>query len=184
MSLRARVAKLLRYATVSAISSAVSLTILAALVASGATTAGWANVIATAVGTVPSFELNRRWVWGKKGRRSAWAEVGPYCALAFAGLAFSTLAVSMASRWATASGWGVEGRTLAADTANIATFGTLWVFQYQIADRVLFKGPRGRVGAAGDEVVVARDCITQTRARGSLAEPGVGVAMAGTEPPC
>ncbi|HSS08396.1 MAG TPA: GtrA family protein, partial [Acidimicrobiales bacterium] len=62
--------KLIRYATVSAISTAVSLTILGTLVATNATTAGWANVVATAVGTVPSFELNRRWVWKKRGRRS------------------------------------------------------------------------------------------------------------------
>jgi len=43
--------KLLRYATVSAIATSVSLTILGVLVATGTMTAGWANVIATAVGT-------------------------------------------------------------------------------------------------------------------------------------
>jgi putative flippase GtrA len=57
------VRKLLRYAAVSAIATSLSLTILGVLVARGTTTAGWANVIATAAGTVPSFELNRRWVW-------------------------------------------------------------------------------------------------------------------------
>lgn len=137
--------KFLRYAAVSAISTMLSLTILGVLVATGATTAGWANVIATGVGTIPSFELNRRWVWGKRGRRSLWAEIGPYSALAFAGLALSTLAVSTATRWASASGV----RTLVAEGANVSTFGTLWVLQYAIADRVLF---RSRVGAppAGD----------------------------------
>ena len=44
--------KLIRYATVSAISTTVSLTILGTLVATGATSAGWANVIATAAGSV------------------------------------------------------------------------------------------------------------------------------------
>ena len=38
---------------------------LTLLVGTDAVTAGWANVIATGVGTVPSFELNRRWVWGR-----------------------------------------------------------------------------------------------------------------------
>jgi putative flippase GtrA len=56
-----------RYATVSAIATTVSLTILGLLVATGAMSAGWANIIATAVGTIGSFELNRRWVWGKRG---------------------------------------------------------------------------------------------------------------------
>lgn len=139
--------RLLRYVAVSAISTVISLTILGVLIATGTTTAGWANLIATGVGTLPSFELNRRWVWGKTGRRSVPGEIGPFCALSFAGLALSTLAVSVASRWATGDGLGVGARTLVAEGANIATFGTLWVAQFVILDRVLFRGP-GRCTAA------------------------------------
>ncbi len=131
--------KLLRYVTVSAIATSVSLTILGFLVATGATSSGWANAIATGVGTIPSFELNRRWVWGKRGHRSLWAEVGPYCAVALSGLVLSTLAVTTASGWAAAAGWGVAGRTLASEAANVATFGALWVLQFAISDRVLFR---------------------------------------------
>jgi putative flippase GtrA len=132
------VRKLARYATVSVISTSVSLTILGILVATSAVTAGWANVIATAVGTVPSFELNRRWVWGRNGYRSVLAEIAPFCALSFLGLALSTVAVSVAAGWATASGLRTGARTLVAQGANVATFGTLWVGQYQLLDRVLF----------------------------------------------
>ncbi len=135
--------KLARYATVSAISTSVSLTILTALVATDTFTAGWANVVATAVGTVPSFELNRRWVWGKRGRRSVWAEIGPFCALSFAGLGLSTLAVSTAAGWASSAGLGATARALVAAGANLSTFGSLWVAQYLILDRMLF---RHRVG--------------------------------------
>ncbi|HEX3540730.1 MAG TPA: GtrA family protein [Acidimicrobiales bacterium] len=130
--------KLLRYAGVSAISTSVSLSILGLLVATGTTSPGWANVIATAVGTVPSFELNRRWVWGKGGRRSA-REVAPFWVLSFSGLALSTLAVSLTSRWATAAGWTVGARTVVAEAANVATFGSLWVAQFFLLDRVLFR---------------------------------------------
>lgn len=132
--------KLLRYAGVSAVSTSVSLSLLGLLVATGTTSPGWANVIATAVGTVPSFELNRRWVWGKGGRRSV-REVGPFWVLSFSGLALSTLAVSLASRWATAAGWGLGARTLVAQAANVATFGSLWVAQFFLLDRVLFRSP-------------------------------------------
>jgi putative flippase GtrA/glycosyltransferase involved in cell wall biosynthesis len=134
-----RLRKLIRYATVSAISSAVSLTVLGVLVATGAVSPGWANVIAIAVGTVPSFELNRRWVWGKGGRRSLWAEIGPFCALSFAGLGLSTATVSLAAAWAGRAGLGAAGRTLAAEAANVAAFGSLWIAQYMILDRVLFR---------------------------------------------
>jgi hypothetical protein len=77
--------RLLRYATVSVIAASISMTVLGVLVATNLTTAGWANVIATAVGTVPSFELNRRWVCRRSGARGLLSEIGPFCAPSFAG---------------------------------------------------------------------------------------------------
>ncbi len=140
--------KLLRYATVSAISTSISLTILGVLVATSATTAGWANVIATAVGTVPSFELNRRWVWGKAGSRSVASEIGPFCLLSFASLGLSTVAVSAAAGWAAMSGLGSTARTIAAEAASVATFGTLWIVQYVLLDRILFRNDTTTAGPA------------------------------------
>lgn len=142
--MRALLRRVLRYAAVSAIATSVSLTILGVLVATGATTAGWANVVATGVATIPSFELNRRWVWGKRGRSSLWAETGPFCAWSFSELALSTLVVSAASRWATASRFDLSVRTFVAIAANVVTFGTLWVVQFVLLDRVLFRPLRVR----------------------------------------
>jgi len=144
------VRKLARYAMVSAISTTVSLTILGVLVATSAVTAGWANVIATAAGTVPSFELNRRWVWRHRGRRSLVAQVVPFCALSFVGLGLSTLAVSAAAGWATSIGAGPAGRALIAQAANVGTFGALWVVQFVLLDRVLFaRRPAAAVAVLG-----------------------------------
>jgi putative flippase GtrA len=131
-----RVHQLMRYGAVSVIATSVSLSVLGALVATRAVPATWANVIATAVGTVPSFELNRRWVWGKRGRRSVVAEIGPFCILSFAGLALSTLAVGAAASWAANAGDTV--RTLVVVSANAAAFGSLWIVQFLLLDRVLF----------------------------------------------
>jgi putative flippase GtrA len=136
----ARAAKLLRYGSVSAIATATSLTVLTALVSTRALTPGWANIVATAVGTVPSFELNRRWVWGRRGHRSLGAEVGPFWVLSFAGLAISTVAVSAAGRWVDRAAIGGVARTLTLQGANLAAFGSLWIAQFFILDRVLFRG--------------------------------------------
>jgi putative flippase GtrA len=133
--------KLIRYATVSVISTTVTLSILALMVVTGALSAGWANVVATAAGTVPSFELNRRWVWRKRGRRSLLAEVGPFWVLSFTGLGLSTLAVHVATGWVAARGLGAGTAALVADAANAATFGSLWVVQYLVLDRFLFRPP-------------------------------------------
>jgi hypothetical protein len=68
------------------------------LVATHTLSPGWSNVVATTVGTVPSFELNRRWVWTKRGHRSLLWEIAPFCRLSAAGLAPSTLIVSVSPR--------------------------------------------------------------------------------------
>jgi putative flippase GtrA len=130
--------RLIRYGAVSVVSSTVSLTILGVLVATRTLPAGWANVAATAAGTIPSFELNRRWVWGRSGRRSMLAEVGPFSAMSFAGLALSTVAVSVAAAFAQSSGLSSGMRTLAIEAANVAAWGSIWLAQFFVLDRVLF----------------------------------------------
>jgi putative flippase GtrA len=128
--------KLLRYGAVSVVSTLTSMTVLGLLVATRALTPGWANLVATAVGTVPSFELNRRWVWGRTGRRSLSAEVTPFAALSFAGLALSTVAVSVAGHLA--AGLDAAPRTMAVEAASVAAFGSLWLLQFVLLDRLLF----------------------------------------------
>src|SRR5213082_2162840 len=79
--------KLVRYTMVSVISVIVSELHWAAR---------WSNVTAVAVATVPSYELNRKWAWGKHGKSHLWKEVVPFWILAFIGLAFSTWAADYA----------------------------------------------------------------------------------------
>ncbi|HEX4529610.1 MAG TPA: GtrA family protein [Acidimicrobiia bacterium] len=136
-----RVRQWLRYGTVSIIATVTSMTLLAVLVTATAMPAGLANVIATAVGTVPSFELNRRWVWRKTGTRSLRGEVGPFWALSFAGLALSTLTVTLAAAWAAQMGVSGTMRTLVIELANVAVFGSLWIAQFLVLDRILFRSP-------------------------------------------
>ncbi|HUC06194.1 MAG TPA: GtrA family protein, partial [Acidimicrobiales bacterium] len=139
-----RVAQLLRYSAVSGISTATSLTILGVLVGVFGVDAVLANVLATAVGTVPSFELNRRWVWFDQSQRSVLRQVTPFCTLSFAGLVISSLAVRFVSARTVdlSRGW----HTLAVEAANISAYGALWVVQFFLLDRVLF----GRHRASDD----------------------------------
>lgn len=146
-----RVAQLVRYGAVSIIATLTSTTVLGVLVATATLTPGWANIVATGVGTVPSFELNRRWVWGRTGRRSVTTEIGPFCILSFAGLALSTAAVSAAGRWAGGADLPTFWRTAVVLVANVAAFGSLWVLQFLLLDRVLFarRGPGPGPGTDG-----------------------------------
>jgi putative flippase GtrA len=133
-----------RYGAVSLVATTTSLTVLGALVTLRWMTPGWANVVATGVGTIPSFELNRRWVWTKRGARSVATEVIPFALLSFAGLALSTVAVHVTATWADRAAIESWQRTGAVGLANMAAFGSLWITQFVILDRVLFVDRRRR----------------------------------------
>ncbi len=134
---RGTITRLMKYSAVSLVATTTSLVVLGVLVGLVELPATWSNVMATAVGTVPSFELNRRWVWSTTGRRSLFGQIVPFCALSFTGLVVSSLAVGMmASRTA---GWSHWSHTAAVLVANIAAYGTLWVVQYQMLNRILFR---------------------------------------------
>jgi putative flippase GtrA len=139
--LRPRLAKLLRYATVSGISTVTGLTVLAVLVTAGMSP-GWANVVATAVGTIPSFELNRRWVWSLDTHRSVTRQMAPFVLWCFVELLGSTLVVHLAADWAGHHHVMGPERTALIEMANVVAFGGFWVGQYLLLDKVLFRHRR------------------------------------------
>ncbi len=145
---RQTVLRLVRYSTVSVVSTSTSLVVLAVLVGLMGAAAVPANVVATAVGTVPSFELNRRWVWCTGGRRSVVGQVLPFCALSATGLVVSTVAVGAASTRTLS--WGHWAHTAAVLAANVTAYGSLWIAQYVLLDRVLFRVRAAAPGGLGD----------------------------------
>jgi putative flippase GtrA len=129
--------RVLRYGSVSVISTATSFILLGIFVGILNFPAVWANVLAIAIGTIPSFELNRRWVWAQNGQRSIARQVIPYCLLSFAGLIVSTIAVHLAAAATRTSTHLLH--TVAVELASIGTYGALWIFQFVLCDRILFR---------------------------------------------
>ncbi len=125
--------------SVSVFTSVVSLVVLGTLAGALGVAAWLANVVATAVGTVPSYLLNRRWVWQRQGSGDPWREVAPFWLLSFTGLVASTIGVALADRVARAAGLSGGVRTLTLLVANVGSFGLLWVGQFLLLDRVLFR---------------------------------------------
>ena len=85
---------------VSVITTVISLVTIVIATAGFGIGAALANIIATTIATIPSYHLNRRWTWGRKDRSNPLREVLPFWVLSFAGLALSTLTVSIADSWA------------------------------------------------------------------------------------
>ena len=136
---RTLVQKLSRCASVSVITTVMSLVMLTALTAGLGMIAWVANALTVAVITVPSFVLNKRWTWGQTGPRDFRRQIVPFWGLAFVGLVLSTIAVALTQ----AS--GLEAAmptpllaTAAVLAAHLSGWAALWVVQFLILDRVLF----------------------------------------------
>ncbi len=131
---------------VSVITTIVSITMLAATTVGLGLAAWMANVLATAVATVPSYHLNRRWTWGKRDASDLWREVMPFWVLSFAGLVLSTLAVALTDSLLHGTQLGQPLHTFVIVAAHLSGFGILWVAQFVLLERVLFT-PRDGLGA-------------------------------------
>ncbi len=127
--------KLFRYTMVSVISVVISeLVLFGALHLMDAV---WANVVAVMVGTIPSYELNRRWAWGKTGKGHLWREVAPFWVLSFIGLLVSTGAVAVAATYVGHNPATLGGK-LVINATTLGAFGVLWVGKFVVFNKVLF----------------------------------------------
>jgi putative flippase GtrA len=88
------------------------------------------NVVAVAISSIPSYLLNRAWVWGKTGSHDVFREIIPFWTFAFVGLGLSVLFVWAATKWSDA--------TIVLSAANLSAFGILWVARYIVLDQLLF----------------------------------------------
>src|SRR5687768_9087000 len=138
---------------VSVVSVAVSQVCLFGLFAFAHWTARSANIAAGLVGGIPSYELNRRWTWGKTGKSHLWKEVVPFWVLAVVGLAFSTMVADLAEGWAQDLSDRRVLQGLVVNGSTIAAFGLLWIGKFFFFNKVLFVADEDLRAALADEIV-------------------------------
>jgi putative flippase GtrA len=130
--------KMIRYSATSAICVVISTAILTVLVGILRWDAFGGSLTATTLSTIPSYQLNRKWAWGKSGKGHLWKEVVPFWTLAFIGLAFSTWASVVAQSYAKHHHLSHLLHTLVVDGAFIGSFGVLWIGKFIIFNKILF----------------------------------------------
>jgi putative flippase GtrA len=122
--------------------SALSITVTEAVLAFAFGVLGWrarvANLVAFVSGGIPAYVLNRRWTWRKTGRSHLTREVLPFWALAFIGLALSTLAVGFAEDAAPELTDSRSRQTVLVMAASLAAYGAVWTGKFIAFDRLLF----------------------------------------------
>jgi putative flippase GtrA len=142
--------KIVRYGTISVVSTAISLSGLFVFYRWVGLSPTWSNILATCIATVPYYYLNRMWVFKKSGRSHLTKEVLPFWTIAFVSLVLSTLAVKFAgSQVHSISSKNVRGAILVA--ANLTTYGILWIAKFVVFNRYLFHVEKEPTTAASPE---------------------------------
>jgi putative flippase GtrA len=130
--------KLFRYSMASVVAVIVSNALLLLFV--GVLNMGevLASTLATSIAAIPSYEMNRKWAWGKHGKSHMVKEVLPFWGLALAGWALSTAAVWWMGRYAKHHHFTHSAKTLAILAVYFGAFGVLWVAKFLIFNSLMF----------------------------------------------
>ena len=129
--------KLIRFTAVSAVSTAVSVVVIALVyglkIIKGEVEA---TLIGNIIGAVPSYSLNRRWTWGKTGRSHVRKELLPFWTMAVLGIAFSMVGASYAKSVVHSHHWSHLLNTGIVDGANLISFAVFWVLKLVVFNRI------------------------------------------------
>jgi putative flippase GtrA len=100
----------------------------------------WGEIFSTLFANIcagiPSYYLNRRWVWGKSGRSHIWRELVPFWVLSIAGVIFALYMASLAQSFANAHHLEHLARTVLVIGANVAAFAILWLLKFLVLNRL------------------------------------------------
>ncbi len=152
--------KVIKYTMVSVISALTSLVILTIVFG---VLKLWGEVASTLFANVmagiPSYYLNRRWVWGKGGRSHIWRELLPFWVMSISGIGFALYTASLAHNFADTHHLQHLARTVLVVGANIAAFGTLWILKFLILNRLFAEIADAEVGVETDSSYAESDTI-------------------------
>jgi len=99
------------------------------------------TVFANSVATIPSYYLNRKWVWGKGGRSHLTKEIIPFWSLSAIGISVSIFGAAAAKHLSTVHHLSHLEQTALVLLANLLSFGIFWVLKFLIFNRIFHVHP-------------------------------------------
>ena len=133
--------KTVRYAAVSVVAIAVSqvtLLLCYGLLHWDGNRATRAQLAAFVTSTIPSYYLNRMWVWGKGGKSHLWKEIVPFWAVGLVQLLVSLVFVKWAQGVVERSTGSHGLRTIGFLFNNLFIYGVMWIAKFMFFNKVLF----------------------------------------------
>ncbi len=134
--------QLFRYTMVSVVSTAVSFGVLALVFGVFHV---WgeigSTVFANVVATIPSYFLNRQWVWGKGGRSHLVKEIVPFWVMSALGIFVSIGGAALARHIGMSHHLSHLQQTGLVLVANLVSFGLFWVLKFMLYNRLFHVHP-------------------------------------------
>jgi putative flippase GtrA len=96
----------------------------------------WSTLVGNLIASVPAYQLNRRWTWGKRGKSHLRREIVPFWALTFLGIGVSQLGALWARHEVRAHHWSHLANTGLVVFTNLASFAIFWVLKLIVFNRI------------------------------------------------
>jgi len=94
------------------------------------------TLAANVVATIPSYNLNRKWTWGKSGRSHIVKEIVPFWMISLLGITFSFFMSFGAKYIVNHNSWPHLVNTLIVMLVNFLAFAIFWVLKLKIFNRI------------------------------------------------
>lgn len=94
------------------------------------------TIFANAVATIPSYNLNRKWAWGKSGRSHVAKEIIPFWSMSALGIAVSVVGAQVARHLSVKHHLPHWEQTAAVLIANVLSFAVFWVLKLLLFNRL------------------------------------------------
>ena len=128
----------LRYAAVSVIAIVLSQIMIAITYGGFHTSKTVAQSAAAVFSTIPSYVLNRRWVWARVGRSSASREILPFWVISLVQFAISLVAVNWLGGYMERHVDSHVLRTVCLQLIVLFIYGVMWIGKFVFFNKVLF----------------------------------------------
>jgi putative flippase GtrA len=95
-----------------------------------------ATVSANVLATIPAYNLNRRWTWGKHGRSHLVKEIAPFWIMSSLGIAASFFGSLLARHIVRTTHFPHSVDTLIVLAMNFLSFAIFWVLKLLVFNRI------------------------------------------------
>lgn len=96
----------------------------------------YATLFGNLVATLPSYNLNRKWTWGKKGRSHFRREIVPFWSMSILGILFSIILATVAQHLIHSHHWPHLLNTILVSFANLLSFLIFWFLKMWVFNKI------------------------------------------------